>query len=233
MKKKLVFILACFMMLASVLALSSCGTIVFTAHDYGSWIEETEANCNDLGTIGHYKCSCHDKYFDKNKNEISSIEKTSGEYGAHEFDGETCVNCGYTFVASKGLSFTLSSDEEYYVLTGIGSCLDTDIIIPPVYENIPVGAIKAAAFRRNSSITSITVPSSVLTIGETAFSDCEKLAKVVFEDGSQLESIETSAFEYCQSLKEFTIPDYVTSIGDYALRNCGLLTSIHIPEYPP
>ena len=231
MKKRLGLIFLCFVMLASVFALASCNKIVFTAHDYGAWIEETEANCIDLGTIGHYKCSCHDKYFDKNKKEIFEIAKTEGEYGRHEYYDDACVNCGYQIIASKGLKFTLSSDGEYYSLSGIGSCTDTKIVIPPIYENIPVEAISASAFRRNSNITSVTIPNSVLTIGETAFSDCEKLASVIFEEGSMLETIEASAFEYCRSLSNFTLPSDVLSLGDYALRSCSSLTSIHIPEY--
>lgn len=230
MRKKLGLIITAFALLACVFSLASCGKIVFTEHDYGSWVEGTEATCNDFGTVGHYQCSCHDKYFDEDKKEISSIAIEDGEYGPHSFVGNSCKVCGYTFIASNGLSFALSDDEEYYILTGIGTCTDTEIIIPPVYENLPVEAIKASAFRRNSSIKSVTVASSVITIGESAFSDCEKLASVVFEEGSRLEKIEASAFEYCQSLTSVTIPDSVEVIGDYALRNCASLTSVNVPE---
>ena len=231
MKKKLGLILTCFAMLACILLLASCGKIVFTEHDYGSWIEGTEASCNDFGTVGHYCCSCHDKYFDKNKKEISSIAIEDGEYGPHEFIDDTCKNCGYRFIASKGLAFTLSDDESYYILTGIGNCSDTNIIIPPVYENLPVEEIKPSAFRRNSSITSVKISSSVLTIGESAFADCEKLKSVTFDDGSLLETVEASAFEYCRNMTNFAFPESVTTIGDYALRSCSSLAVINVPEY--
>ncbi len=231
MKKRLGLIFAALAMLACIFMLASCGNIVFTEHDYGSWIEGTDATCNDFGTVGHYKCSCHDKYFNKNKKEISSIAIVDGEYGPHDFLDDVCKNCGYEIIASKGLEYTLSDDESYYVLSGIGTCADTDVIIPPVYENIPVEAVEASAFRRNSTITSVTIGSNILTIGESAFSDCEKLKSVIFEEGSQLEAIEASAFENCKNMSSFTIPDSVMTIGDYALRSCSSLATINIPEY--
>ena len=52
-----------------------------------------------------------------------------------------------------------------------------------------------------SSLTSVTIPSSVTSIGSSAFYNCDSLASV-------------------------TIPDSVTSIGGYAFYFCSRLTSI-------
>ena len=56
-----------------------------------------------------------------------------------------------------------------------------------------------------TSITSITIPNSVTSIGDRAF-------------------------ENCTSLTSITIPNSVTSIGDWAFKNCSSLTSITIPN---
>ena len=39
---------------------------------------------------------------------------------------------------SQGLEYTLSDDESYYILSGIGSCTDTIINIPSLYKDKPV-----------------------------------------------------------------------------------------------
>jgi uncharacterized repeat protein (TIGR02543 family) len=76
---------------------------------------------------------------------------------------------------------------------------------------------------------SITIPNSVTTIGDYAFSGCTGLTSATFESGSQLTSIENFAFQNCTGLTSITIPNSVTSIGSYAFYYCTGLTSITIP----
>ncbi|MBQ3220172.1 MAG: leucine-rich repeat protein, partial [Clostridia bacterium] len=92
---------------------------------------------------------------------------------------------------SEGLEYTLSSDETYYIVSGIGTCTDASIIIPDIYENRPVKEIKAMAFRNNQNITDLIISDSILSIGNYAFANCDNLTNV-------------------------TIPTSVTRIGDGA-----------------
>ncbi len=237
MKKKLSFILSCFVILTCVFALAACtiggggqgnGEEPAHEHEFGEFINEVPASCTENGVLAHYTCTVCLKNFDKDKNELQSlvIERDF----PHEFIDGFCEKCGEELVYTEELNFTLSRDKSYYVVSGIAESAVTDIIIPPVYENLPVEEIASAAFRRNASITSVVIPHSVTVIGESAFSDCASLLSVVFEDESQLDVIETSAFEYCRSLKNFTIPESVTEIGDYAFRTCSELTKVRISE---
>ena len=73
------------------------------------------------------------------------------------------------------------------------------------------------------SDTTVTIPSSVTTIGSNAFSSCSQLTSVDFGDNSQLESIGFLAFRYCELL-EITIPSSVTSIEIQAFLETGLTT---------
>ena len=63
-----------------------------------------------------------------------------------------------------------------YIVTGKNTD-KTDIVIEPAYKGIPVTAIKERAFE-NSDIVSITIPNSVTSIGNSAFSVCYRLAEV-------------------------------------------------------
>ena len=68
--------------------------------------------------------------------------------------------------------------------------------------------------------TSYTIPNSVTSIGEYAFSGCTSLTSVTIPDS--ITSIGKNAFYSCKSLTSVTIPDSVTSIGNGAFYNTGI-----------
>ena len=74
---------------------------------------------------------------------------------------------------------------------------------------------------------SVTIPSSVTSIGEYAFSGCSNLESVVFEGNSQLKTISGRAFQNCSSLKSIIIPSGVTSIGSSAFNGCYALKEVY------
>ena len=92
--------------------------------------------------------------------------------------------------------------------------------------NVPsLISIGDAAFEE-TGITSITLPSSVTSIGVYAFIDCENLTTVKFAEGSQLESIPERAFANCDQLVSMEIPASVTSIGVSAFESSDALKTI-------
>ena len=88
--------------------------------------------------------------------------------------------------------------------------------------------ISTSAFAGCSSLTSITIPDSVTSIGEGVFLHCSNLISITIPDSVTL--ISASAFGDCSSLTSIIIPDSVTSIGGYAFGGCSSLTSIIIPD---
>ena len=102
------------------------------------------------------------------------------------------------------------------------SCL-TSIHIP-----VSVTSIGDSAFYGCSGLTSIHIPDSVKSIEDEAFSGCEGLTTIHIPDS--VTSIGDSAFSCCRSLRGIHIPDSVTTIGVSAFWGCSGLTSIHIPD---
>ena len=98
---------------------------------------------------------------------------------------------------SVGLDFRLNREGDSYSVTGIGSCKDTDIIIPNIYNGLPVTKIEDEAFW-NSQITSIKLHNGITYIGFDAFHCCNQLKNIDLPDS--LETVEGSAFSGCEIL---------------------------------
>ena len=80
-------------------------------------------------------------------------------------------------------------------------------------------SIGKEAFSECNGLTSITIPKGVLSIGEYAFTHCRDLTSITIPEG--VESIGLAAFNECSSLTNVTIPKSVTSIGDSAFEGCN------------
>ena len=74
--------------------------------------------------------------------------------------------------------------------------------------------------------TSVTIPNSVTSIENEAFSYCSGLTSVTIPNS--VSYIGSSAFEYCSGLTSVTIPNSVTYIGSYVFYDCSGLTSIDV-----
>ena len=151
--------------------------------------------------------------------------------------------------ASKGIELAINSDGESYSVIGIGTCEDTDIVLPSKYKGKPVTmigdeaflgcefksvkipdsvtVIGEQAFRACDGLTSITIPGSVTEIGEQAFCVCRNLAEITIFGNKTV--IGEGAFRACYSLTSATIGNGVSAIGEYAFDSCGSLTTITIP----
>ncbi len=91
-----------------------------------------------------------------------------------------------------------------------------------------VTSIGMSTFYNCSKLTYITIPDKVTSIGESAFYNCSNLTSITIPDG--VTSIGEDAFTNCSNLTSVTIGKSVTSIGVYAFQGCSSLTSISIPN---
>lgn len=160
---------------------------VSTAHTRGEETKENliEPTCTEEGSYDIViRCTeC---------NVILSSTHVKTEIIAHEWDKtKHCKNCNCDYF-SQDLQFTLSPSYTSYIVSGIGSCVDSDIVIPANYKGNPVTSISDYAFRGCNGLTSITISDSVTFIGEKAFYDCYELTSVTI--GNCVTSIGYSAF---------------------------------------
>ena len=80
---------------------------------------------------------------------------------------------------------------------------------------------------KQASLSSITLPKGVTSIGNDAFYACTNLTSIIIPAG--VTSIAASTFSNCTSLTSVILPAGLTSIGEDAFVLCTNLTSITIP----
>ena len=139
-----------------------------------------------------------------------------------------------------GDNLTWELNGKTLTISGTGAMYDYDDVMNPtpwssyaaqineVVIEDGVTSIGIYAFSR-TAMTSIEIPASVTSIGESAFFECESLTSVTFAEGSQLESIGNDVFDDT-GLTSIEIPASVTSIGAAAFYDCQDLTSVTFAE---
>ena len=122
----------------------------------------------------------------------------------HNYENRICTLCGGV-QGSDGLAFSSNGDGTCSVV-GIGTCTDTEIIIP---KTSPDGDM-------------------VVSIGENAFFLCYNLTSVVIPN--TVTKIGKLAFVLCENLTSVTIPASVSYIDEFAFSACINLISIEVDE---
>ena len=153
-----------------------------------------------------------------------------------------------------GIYYDLISKSKEAWVTNNPNYYKGDVIIPESinYEGIDykVSTIKEKAFYECRELTSISIPNTVVEIGESAFrgcginqivvpetvcaignecfSDCTKLITATLPNS--ITRIPQNAFGYCYNLSSIVIPESVKSIDDGAFLYCMSLNNIELPK---
>lgn len=152
---------------------------------------------------------------------------------------------------SHGLTYT--KVDGHWLVTGLGSCKGTDIVIPSVNEyGQSVYGIRNGAFDTNrSNIRSITVPASMTYIEQYAFGGCTNIEELTlplqrplahyFSDWETIpQSLKTvhiagslsskANLRAASGLQTVILPQGLTAIPADFFAECPALTTVTIPD---
>ncbi|MCH5325612.1 MAG: leucine-rich repeat protein [Duncaniella sp.] len=118
----------------------------------------------------------------------------------------------------------------YNVFPTTGSAGTVNINGTPVTTTltVPEGVTSIGrAFYGFKSLTDVTLPTTLVTLGDQAFTNCTGLTKIEIPEGVTTIG---SAFFGCSNLAEVTLPSTLTTLKGSTFYNCSSLTSIVLPE---
>lgn len=113
-------------------------------------------------------------------------------------------------------------DANYAILRGYDGA-GGDVVVPAEIDGFTVDVIGINVFK-GDTITSLTLPETVLELRSNAVASCEKLTNVTLSQS--LVVINRMNFFSCNALSEVTIPASVRYIGDTSFRFCDALRKI-------
>ena len=116
--------------------------------------------------------------------------------------------------------FTYSVHDGQAIITAYTGSANS-LIIPDMLGGYPVTVIRYCAFRDCSSLSQVSIPDGVRTIGSNAFRNCTSLTKIALPDS--LVFIDTHAFYGCSSLKQLAPPESIERLHPYAFYGCSAI----------
>ena len=131
----------------------------------------------------------------------------------------------------KGTNVEYDATQGGYVISDDPDSQETfsgELVIPAYINGIPVTEIDSSTFMRNTSITSVTIPSTVKTVGRSAFNRCSSITSINVDS----ESISASAFFGTSSVEKIVIGPNVKTIGPMAFKctNSADSVTLDLPE---
>lgn len=154
--------------------------------------------------------------------------------------------CGIVFANGNANpiynAFSASSESKWGTVYVAGEPVTTTLVVP---EGVTSTSRSFYGFK---SLTNVTLPSTLETLGDQTFANCTKITEVVIPEGvttigsaffgcsglttvtlpSTLVSM-TNTFYNCKALASVELPDGLETIGSMTFNNCQAITSITIP----
>ena len=99
----------------------------------------------------------------------------------------------------------------------------TSLVLPS-----SVTSLGNSCFEGCSGLTSVTIPSSVTSLGDSCFNGCSGLTSITLP--FSIISLGNSCFNGCSGLTTITLPSSVVSLGEACFSGCSGLTSLVLPS---
>ena len=186
---------------------------------------------------------------------VSPMDLSGLSVGSHSFSvkatdaaGNTGSEASVEWTVSSP-PFTYTTDNDQVTITGCSNTCSSSVTIPETIEGKSVTAIGDGAFQdatavtsvslpsslttigadafRNTSIGAISIPDSVTTIGARAFWDAKSLTEITLPAG--LSALDPGLFAFTEKLTSITLPASLKTIGSNAFWHSGI-SSISLPS---
>ena len=166
-------------------------------------------------------------YIDENGFGAVVYMEEGQEYYIHIIPGEEEATWQINPLETEGdYIYRALTDNTAEILSYQGS--DASVEIPSSIDGKDVVSIGYGAFRENSELKNVTIPSKVTELQYGAFYHCANLLNVTMEEGSELQSIGNMAFYQCTELSDINLPDTVQKIESQAFYCCVGLEKINL-----
>ena len=119
--------------------------------------------------------------------------------------------------------FTYTNDGSAISITGYTGAGGA-VVMPSMIDGVPVTSFEFQVFHYRAGVTSVTIPSTVLSIPSWGFIYCSNLTTVVIPNG--LTNIGTGAFVHCDDLTSLAFPASLTNIAHRSFQSCMKLVGI-------
>lgn len=153
-------------------------------------------------------------------------------------ENASSVTIYYTILSSANKTAAVTyKDSKYNSYSGVVD-IPEKVTNPNTSIEFTVTRINASAFRNCTDLTSVTIPSSVIEIGDMAFNGCNNSGFTSLILPENVTTIGTGGtgssngrvFYNCTYLESINIPSGVSYIPAYAFYQCSNLSSIEIPS---
>jgi hypothetical protein len=144
--------------------------------------------------------------------------------------GNTASVTGFVAgITTATIPSTITPDANTYSVTSIGAnAFQNNTTLASITIPSSVTSIGARAFQSATALTSITIPNSVTSVAIFGFNGCTNLISATLPTNASFTIIQDYLFNTCPKLTSLIIPNSVTSINNYAVTGCTLLASLTI-----
>lgn len=146
-------------------------------------------------------------------------------FNSPETEGPANNEIWYTTTDGSANGITIYSEDGFQITSNVYDYEKECWVITTEDE---ITSIPKQRFSQKYTLTSVMLPTSVKTIGASAFYFCQQLINITFHEGITL--IDSDAFRNCNSLASINIPSSVSIISDGAFADCSSLERIIIPN---
>ncbi len=136
--------------------------------------------------------------------------------------------CAAPVANAADYPFTYEVRDGGVVIVSVNAEFEGAIAIPDKIDGVPVTIISDGAFFEAENVSSITLPASLKTIGNSAFEGCISIKELIIPDS--VTSIGEGAFASCAGLEKVSIGKGISKISKAMFEGCSSLNGVILPE---